>query len=156
MVTTSAESESVAEATAQVAAMTSRETTGLPPVSGSDADSGNVRVAATPSERFIATNLAIAKSSDPTIAQGILGSAHGFEARAMPARVPAVDPLAQMSSPADVRRSRLLGGSVMSVSMNSAPAARPAEFRSRRISDEQLYDTISRFGARGNSLLVKF
>ena len=156
IVTNSAESESVADATLQVAATTSRETNELSSVRSITADTGGARVAATPSERFIAANLAIAKSSDPAIAQGILGSARGFEARAMPARAPAVDPLAQMTSPADARRSRLLGGAIMSVSMNSAPAARPVEFRSRRISDEQLYDTISRFGARGNSLLVKF
>jgi hypothetical protein len=118
----------------------------------SPADRSEVaREISTPSGRLIAANLAIAKSSDPAIAHGILGSARGFEARAMPARSPAVDPLAQMTSPSDARRSRLLGGSVMSVSMNSAPAARPAEFRSRRISDEQLYDTISRFGARATA-----
>jgi hypothetical protein len=40
--------------------------------------------------------------------------------------------------------------------MNSPVPARSAEIRSRRISDDQLYDTISRFGAKGNSLLVKF
>lgn len=151
-----ADHESATETNLQVATATPREAAAPASAGSRLADSGGARDASTPSERFIAANLAIAKSSDPAIAQGILGSARGFEARAMPARAPAVDPLAQMTSPSDARRSRLLGGSVMSVSMNSVPATRPVEFRSRRISDEQLYDTISRFGARGNSLLVKF
>lgn len=155
-VTSRSEQRTVVATSLPVAAVISHETSDLGSVDSPAVVASNSREVATPSERFIAANLAIAKSSDPAIAQGILGAARGFEARAMPARAPAVDPLAQMTSPSDVRRSRLLGGAVMSVSMNSAPAARPAEVRSRRISDEQLYDTISRFGARGNSLLVKF
>lgn len=148
--------EPAIEMLAQPATAVLADATGAAAVDAPSESTGISREIAKPSERFIAANLAIAKSSDPAIAHGILGSARGFEARAMPVRAPAVDPLAQMSSPSDARRSRLLGGSVMSVSMNNAPAARPVEFRSRRISDEQLYDTISRFGARGNSLLVKF
>ncbi len=111
---------------------------------------------ATPATRFIAANLALAKAAEPAIAQNLLGASHGFEARAMPAKTPVVEPLSQMASPSDVRRSRLLNGAVMSVSMNTATPARAPEFRSRRISDEQLYDSISRFEGRGNSLAVKF
>lgn len=156
VVTGTTEGESVVGPRVEVAAATQRETVESAPVGVDSAMAVGIRNAVTPSERFIAANLAIAKSADPAIAQGVLGSARGFEARAMPARAPAVDPLAQMTSPSDARRSRLLSASVASVSMGSAAAARPAEFRSRRLSDEQLYDTISRFGARGNSLLVKF
>jgi hypothetical protein len=111
---------------------------------------------ATPSARFIAANLALAKAAEPAIAQNLLGASHGFESRAMPVRTPVVDPLALMASPSDVRRARLLNGAAMSVAMNSTPPARTTELRTRQLSDEQLYDTISRFGARGNSLLVKF
>ena len=110
----------------------------------------------TPTARFIATNLALAKAAEPAITQNLLGASYGFETRAMPSRAAVVEPLAQMASPSDVRRSRLLNGAAMSVSMNSPVPARSAEIRSRRISDDQLYDTISRFGAKGNSLLVKF
>ena len=116
-------------------------------------DSGQL---ATSTSRFITANLALNKAAAPAVAQNLLVAAHGFESRAMPARIPAVEPLAQMSSPSDARRARLLNGAVMSVSMNSVPPARTTELRARQLSDEQLYDTISRFGARGNSLLVKF
>ena len=126
------------------------------PVLGAAPGAANSGQQATRNARFIAANLALAKAAEPAIAQNLLGAAHGFETRAMPARAPAVEPLAQMASPSDARRARLLNGAVMAVSMNSVPPPRTTELRTRQLSDEQLYDTISRFGARGNSLLVKF
>ena len=108
-----------------------------------------------PSAKFIAANLALTRATEPIADKDFLGATRGFEARAMPARTPVLDPLAQMASPSDVRRSRLLNGA-MSVSLNSPMPSRTTEIRARRLSDEQLYDTISRFGARGNSLLLKF
>jgi hypothetical protein len=125
-------------------------------VLGAGADPMETGPSASPAARFIAANLALAKAAEPAIAQNLLGAARGFEARAFPARSPVVDPLSQMASPAEVRRSRLLNGAVMSVSMNTMAPSRSSELRSRQISDEQLYDSISRFGARGNSVLVKF
>lgn len=125
--------------------------------SGTEASAENSERELTPTARFIATDLALAKATDPSVAQTMLGSARGFETRAVPTRARAVDPLAQMISPSDARRSRLLAASsVAAVSMNNAQPAHTTEIRSRRLSDEQLYDTISRFGARGNSVLVKF
>jgi hypothetical protein len=110
----------------------------------------------TPTARFVAANLALAKALEPAVAQNLLGASHGFESRALPARTPVVEPLAQMASPSDVRRSRLLSATALSASLNSTAPARPIESHARRLSDDQLYDTISRFGARGNSVLVKF
>jgi len=159
VVASSPESETAADSANFVLASeatTPGRLTQIIPVLGAAPSVGNSGTETTPTARFIATNLALAKAAEPAIAQNLLGASHGFEARAMPARAPVVEPLSQMASPSDVRRSRLLNGAVMSVSMNSAAPARPAEVRSRRLSDEQLYDTISRFGAKGNSLLVKF
>jgi len=123
------------------------------PVLGASRDAG-AESESTPTARFIAANLALAKATEPAVAQNLLGASHGFEARALPAKTPVVDPLSQMASPSDVRRSRLRAG--MSVSMNTPAPARAPEVRSRRLSDEQLYDTISRFEPRGNGLAVKF
>ncbi len=110
----------------------------------------------TPTARFVAENLALAKAVEPAVAQNLLGASHGFESRALSARTPVIEPLAQMASPSDVRRSRLLSATALSASLNSSAPARTTESHSRRLSDDQLYDTISRFGARGNSVLVKF
>ena len=127
------------------------------PFPGADMAAENTDREFSPASRFIATNLALAKASDPGVAQTMLGSARGFETRAVPTHTRAVDPLAQMLSPSDARRSRLLAASaVAAVSMNNSQPARTTEIRSRHLSDEQLYDTVSRFGARGNSVLVKF
>jgi len=110
----------------------------------------------TPTARFIAANLALAKATEPAVIESLLGASRGFEARAMPPRPPVVEPLAQMAPPTEAKRSRLLNGAVMSVSMNQMPPARSTDRAARRLTDQELYDTISRFDARGNSLLVKF
>jgi hypothetical protein len=126
------------------------------PVLGVASQNAKSEAELTPAGRFIAANLALAKATEPAIAQNLLGASRGFEARAMPARSPVVEPLSQMASPSDVRRSRLLNGAAMAVSMNTVVPVRESEFRSRRLSNEQLYDTISRFDARGNSVGLKF
>ena len=127
------------------------------PLTGVDSLAENSERDLTPAASFIATNLALAKATEPGVAQNMLGASRGFETRAMPARTPAIDPLAQMTSPADARRSRLLAGFASAVSINSVPVARTTEVRPRHLSDEQLYETVSRFGARGATAgFVKF
>jgi hypothetical protein len=98
-----------------------------------------------PSERLIAENLANARA--------VLGAPTNFEARALPARPAATEPLAQMTPPAEARRSRF---TTAFVSASADVPAADAERFARRLSDERLYDTIRRFGAKGNSLSVRF
>jgi hypothetical protein len=99
-----------------------------------------------PSARSIAENRAVAEA--------ILGTAApGFEARTLPARALPQEPLAQMSNPSEARRSRFASVfAAAAVSSSPAPTLRVA----RRLSDEQLYDSIHRFGASGNSVSFKF
>ncbi len=137
-------------------ASTPSHVTQLVAMNGVTEDAVSTKSETTPSERFIADNLAIAQSTEPGLAQNFLGSSRGFETRAMPAHPPAVDPLAQMTSPADARRSRLLGGSVMAVSMNTVLPARSGDVRPRHLSDEQLYDSVSRLDLHGNAVGMKF
>lgn len=99
-----------------------------------------------PSARSIAENRAVAEAMLGT-------SGSSFEARALPARITPTEPLAQMSNPAETRRSRFaLAFAAASISTSPAPTARVAS----RLSDEQLYDTIRRFGASGNSVSFRF
>ena len=100
------------------------------------------------------THLVSTQGAEFAISPTLLGTTRGFESRATPARTPVVEPLAQMSSPADVRRSRLLTAVVTASSF--APPARANEEPSRGLSDDRLYDSVRRFGARGDRLLVKF
>ena len=150
----------LAETAAQDASLANSAEIQLPQsssYSGAEVAAESAERELTPTARFIATNLALAKATESGVAQTMLGASRGFETRAVPARTRAIDPLSQMLSPSDARRSRLLTASaVAAVSMNNVQPARTTEVRSRRLSDEQLYDTVSRFGARGNSVLVKF
>lgn len=106
-----------------------------------------------PAVRYITANLAAIQSSDPLAARSLLDVASGFEARAMPPRV-AVEPLQQMTPPSDTRRSRLLTAMVSTASMDAS--MRATARAASRIEEERLYDRIHRFGARGDSLNVKF
>ena len=109
-----------------------------------------------PSARSIAGNLAVAQSADLGVARDLFGAARGFEARAMPARAPKVDPLAQMASPADARRSRLLNAASLTTA-SYAPSAHTGERIASRLSDDRLYDSIAgRFGASGDRVSLKF
>lgn len=106
-----------------------------------------------PTARSIADNLAAAKEAHPELTNRFFGVS-GFEKRVMPSSRQTVDPLAQMRSPSETHL-RVLASSVRSSS--SVALGRDSERITRRISDERLTEeAISRFGARGNELSVKF
>jgi hypothetical protein len=107
-----------------------------------------------PSGRRIAENLAGLQAEEPVTSRSLLAVASGFEVRAMPNRV-AIEPLQQMTPPSDTRRSRLLTAMVSMASLESS--MRTTERAASRIAEERLYDDqMSRFGARGDRLQVKF
>jgi hypothetical protein len=72
----------------------------------------------------------------------------------MPVRVATVEPLAQMTTPADARRAKLL--SAMATSYSNDTPNRISERVARRISDDRLYDSVHRIDAKGNSVALKF
>jgi hypothetical protein len=102
---------------------------------------------------LLAVSLAPAGSSGGPVVTHLLGGASGFESRALPART-TVEPLQQMSSPGETRRARLLTAMVSMASMD--PSARTTERAASRIAEDDLYDQVQRFGARGDRLHVKF
>jgi len=119
---------------------------------------GGAEVAAaaelTPSARMIAENLATVQSLAAS-SRSLLQPAGGFEARAMPARSATIEPLAQMTTPADARRAKLL--SAMATSYANDNPSRATERVARRLSDDRLLqDAAHRFDARGNSVALKF
>lgn len=106
----------------------------------------------TPSARFIASNLAAIQVSE-TMGTGLLAEPHGFESRGLPAR--AQEPLQQMTPPGESRRATRYLATM--VSMNTVePASRTTERAASRISQEELYDQVQRFGARRGGFNVKF
>lgn len=118
---------------------------------GDPADSS----ALSPTAQSIAANLIAAEEAHPELTRRLYGSSGGFEKRGLPAtRRPAVDPLAQMRSPSDFHRARVLA-SALPVAARAAGAG--SERIAGRIADERLTEQeISRFGARGDRFLVKF
>lgn len=89
----------------------------------------------------------------PSPGSRLLGGKTGFESRGLPARA-TVEPLAQMTSPGESRRARLLTAMVSTASLETS--VRTTERAASRIAEERLYDQVQRFGARGDRLNVKF
>ena len=102
---------------------------------------------------LLAVNLGSAGTSENPVGTHLLGGGSGFESRALPVRT-TVEPLQQMSSPGETRRARLLTAMVSMASMD--PSVRTTERAANRIAEEDLYDQVQRFGARGDRLHVKF
>lgn len=111
--------------------------------------------ALSPAAQSIAANLAAAEEAHPELTRRLYGSSGGFEKRGLPStRRPAVDPLAQMRSPSDFHRARVLASALPVAARASGPGS---ERIAGRIADERLTEQeISRFGARGDRFLVKF
>lgn len=71
----------------------------------------------------------------------------------MPAR-PTVEPLQQITPPGERRGARILTAMVSMASVEHA--MRTTERAASRLSEEQLYEQIHRFGARGAGVNLKF
>lgn len=106
------------------------------------------------SARSIEANLAAVKANEPELAR-LMDSMPGLGSRAVAAApVPAVDPLAHMQSPSESRRARLLA-SVLPTSTYSSDRRTTARV-DRDLTDERLYESVSRFGVEGSKLAIKF
>jgi len=112
----------------------------------------------TPSARAIAANFAAAQAAPIVTRAALLVRPANFETRAMPASRTPVEPLAQITPPAESRRARLLAAIVSTTSYNTEAPFRNGERLASRVSQaqERLYDEVHRFGASGNSLSMKF
>ncbi|HWA86595.1 MAG TPA: hypothetical protein VG710_10260 [Opitutus sp.] len=104
----------------------------------------------TPSARYIAANLAALQAADPRLIEEAFGVRSHRSEDVEPMR----DPLAQISMPGESRRSRLLSTSlpVMATSVSVGSSDRVA----RRLTEDRLYDSISRVGVRGDRVAIKF
>ncbi len=108
-----------------------------------------------PSARNIAANLQAAEMID-ALGGSLLtaSSGRGFESRALPVRATMVDPLQQMTPPGEARRTRYLAAMVSTVADESLD--RTTARMAHRISGEELYEQVQRFGTRRGGFNVKF
>lgn len=105
----------------------------------------------TPSARAIAANLASVRGNEPVLARTLLSSS---SAEVRPAARPAIEPLHQIASPTERRRSNLLTAMVAMTAYETP--MRTSERAAAQLSSDELYERIHRFGARGNSVNMKF
>lgn len=105
-----------------------------------------------PSARAIAANLAAAQAVDP----GIVDDVFGYGSRTVELRERPRDPLAQISSPGESRRSRLLGTALPALAGANDVAVGTSDRVARYLTEERLYDTISRIGVSGDRVAIKF
>jgi hypothetical protein len=114
-----------------------------------------------PAARAIAANLAAVKANAPQLVQ-LLERVPGMESiMNPPERTQAVDPLSRVQSPSDSRRtSRLLASALptlASYSVNEDSGDRAMVDRvSRSLTEDRLYDSISRFGVKADRVAIKF
>lgn len=123
----------------------------LSATAGVESDSPAPIVAATAS-----SSLRTLSSKEVNASAGFLTSLTVFETRPVVASVSrdAIDPLRHMTPPGESRRARF---QTAMVSSSSAEApSRTSERAASRIAEERLYDQVSRFGARGDRLQVRF
>ena len=106
-----------------------------------------------PSERYIAANLAAAQAADPSLMDDVFGPSM----RPSQTRQPMRDPLAQVAASGESRRSRLLATALPVNAGSGGEAVLGANDRvARHLTEERLYDTISRVGLKGDRVAIKF
>jgi hypothetical protein len=95
--------------------------------------------------------------SEPTLVQ-MVGRAISVSSLPAPSRTAMVEPLAQVATPRDNRRARLLAYSVSfdPHAADSSDAVRSRERITHRLSDEAIYDSITRLGLSGDRVSIKF
>ena len=105
-----------------------------------------------PSARYIAANLAAAQAADPTLMDDVFGSSP----RHTQVRMPRRDPLTQVTAPGESRSSRLLATALPVNTGTSELVVGSNERVSRSLTEERMYDSISRVGLRGDRVAIKF
>ncbi len=95
--------------------------------------------------------------AEPTLMQ-MVGRAISVSSQAVASRTPVTEPLAQVATPRDNRRSRLLAYSVSfdPHAADSLDAVRSRDRITHRLSDEAIYDSITRLGLSGDRVSIKF
>lgn len=119
--------------------------------------SGGASSSSSAPEQLLLAGTATVKAAGQALAQ-MVGLIDDNAVRNESLQNSVVEPLTQLSTPRDNRRSRLLAYSVAydPHAAGSQDSARSRERITRRISDESVYDSISRLGVSGDRVSIKF
>jgi hypothetical protein len=113
------------------------------------------RLYAMPGSSTVAVNLAAIQAAEPELIRNTLNFAQGFQSPVMERRQ-VLEPLAQMTSPTDERRARLLSGARPVMASYEGTPSISEDGIANRLSDERVYGTSSRYGVGGDRLSIKF
>jgi hypothetical protein len=103
-----------------------------------------------------AIKFAAIQPTEPEFMRSALGFTQTFQAQISPNRGQVTEPLANMPSPSDERRSRLMAEATpVMASFDGAPAASSDHFVNR-LPDDRVYESISRYADSGDRLSIKF
>ena len=121
---------------------------------------GWLDVTDSPSARSIAANLATVQAAQPEMIRNLLSLSQRFDSQLVPERRPVAEPLGQIDSPSEERRSRILADA-LPVSAQATEVSPPASDRLvRRLTDDRFYEeAASRYHLGGGdqpSLSIKF
>lgn len=111
-----------------------------------------MQVEPSPSSLYIAANLAAVQADNPALVEDAFGSVMRTAVRRDPVR----DPLTHVSAPGDARRSRLLATALPVVATTAEVSSGGTDRVVRRLTEERLYDSISRFGVQGDRVAIRF
>jgi hypothetical protein len=114
-------------------------------------------ISASSAEQMLASSAATVKAAGQALAQLVgLGDTANFQYGN--AHSTLVEPLTQVATPRDNRRARLLAYSVTfdPHAADSSEAVRSREKITHRLSDEAIYDSITRLGLSGDRVSIKF
>lgn len=139
----------------QVAAPAANPMPNQAPVSATFAMLGagfSSRVDEPASARFLGSDLQALPDTEAILSDGLTRPS-----RTLAGRQPVREPLTQVASPREARLARLLSpGLSSSMASNADLTMRTTERTARNLTEDRLYDSISRINASGAGVLVKF
>ena len=152
----------VAESTmASAASMSSTQGNGSEhqssPAEAQPQTTGDASASEISSEQMLASSTATVKAAGQALAQ-LIGLGDNANLQSVAAHSTVVEPLTQVATPRDNRRSRLLAYSVSfdPHAADSSDAVRSRERITHRLSDDAIYDSITRLGLSGDRVSIKF
>jgi hypothetical protein len=126
---------------------------------GPDLDAGfagDVNQAEMPSARLIAANLAAARINGVESTGGFMAFQTGIESQESLQNGQLDDPLANMTTPSEERRSRLMASATPAMAAGNEVSERVSERIASRLSDDRLYESMSRYGVGATAVSIKF
>jgi hypothetical protein len=165
--TTAAESSSAEVSATATARSTGSEANSVPPAqahaavgfaSAGSADPFSALVGSPnhPAQPIAPQSDAWSHFGDQQLASNSLATTVGFAPRAF--STPISEPLAQMATPLDERRAMLLSGSLPRAENagDESTALNSDDHSASHLSDDRLYESVSRLGVGGNRLSIRF